>query len=53
MNIIKFSYRMPSHAKKGLHAIHVIPEASVAAALKNLEAVGVIMDPDVDDDAED
>jgi len=44
---------MPSHAKKSPSAIHVIPEASVATALENLEAVGVSMDRDVDDNVED
>ena len=53
VSIVMFSHRMPSHAKKGPPATHVIPEASVAAALANLEAAGVVMGRDVDDDAED
>ncbi len=53
ISIVMFSHKMSSHAKKGSPATHVIPETFVAAALENLEAVGVVMDRDVDDDAED
>jgi hypothetical protein len=48
-----FSDTMPSHTKKEPPATYLILEASVAAALANLEAVGIIMGRDVDDDAED
>jgi hypothetical protein len=44
---------MPSHAKKGPPATHIIPEGSVVAPLANLQAVGVVMEQDIEDDADD
>ena len=48
-----FSHEMPWHTKKGPPATHVIHEASVVVALANLEAVGVVIDRDIDEDVED
>lgn len=42
--IILFSHRMPSHAKNGPPAIHVISKASTTTTFENLEAAGAIMD---------
>jgi len=44
---------MPSHAKKGLPTIHVIHEAFVATSLENLEVFDAVLNPDIDEDAED
>jgi len=48
--IVLYSHRMPSHQKKGPPATHLIPEASVTAALANLESGGAVLDCDGDDD---
>lgn len=47
--IVMFSYRMPSHAKNGPPTTHKIPEASVIAALANLESHSIVIDWDNDD----
>jgi len=44
---------MPSHAKKGPPTTHVIPEASVTAALENLEVAGAMLNQDIEDCRED
>ena len=53
VNIVLYSHRMPLHAKKGPPTSHVIPEASVAAAIANLEAAGAALDRDANDDGDD
>ena len=53
VNIVLYSHRMPSHAKKGPPTSHVIPEASVVAAIANLEAAGVAIDRDANDAGDD
>ena len=49
-SIVMYSHRMPSHKKSGPPATHLIPEASVTAALANLESGGALLDWDGDDE---
>ena len=44
---------MPSHAKKGPPTSHVIPEALVIIVIANLEATGVTVDRDADNEGDD
>jgi len=53
VNIVLYSHRMPSHAKKGPPTSQVIPEALVTAAIANLEAAGVAIDKNADDEGDD
>jgi hypothetical protein len=47
-SIVLFSHMLPSHRKSGPPAMHVIPEASAAAAMATLAAHGVDVDAEED-----
>jgi hypothetical protein len=47
-SIVLFSHRLPSHRKSGPPAMHVIPEASAAAAMATLATHGVAVDVEED-----
>jgi len=53
VSTILFFHRMPFHTRRGPPATHIIPDASVTAALENLEAVGAIVDQGMDDSGDD
>jgi hypothetical protein len=47
-SIVLFSHKLPSYRKSGPPTMHVIPEASAAAAMTTLAAHGVAMDAEED-----
>ena len=53
INIVLYLHRMPSHAKKGPPTSHVIPEALVIIVIANLEATGITVDGDADNEGDD
>ena len=49
---VLYSHKMPSHTNKGPPKTHLIPEASVAMALANLAALGLIVEDKVGTNSE-